>query len=85
MRSLFVVACSITAFSLFGLGAFKARFHDKRYVRSGVETVLLGGVCAAVAYYVGRAVAAWSGLEELFVQPEVPLLAEPLLPERSTL
>jgi len=66
---MFTVACSITAASLFGLGAFKAKFHDKRYVYSGCETVVLGGVCAAVAFYVGRAVASFAGIEELFVLP----------------
>ena len=33
---LFGVACLITAFALLILGAFKARFHDKAYCRSGV-------------------------------------------------
>ena len=53
---LFNVACVVTALSLFGLGAIKAKFADKQYMRSGVETVLLGSGCAAVAYFVGRAV-----------------------------
>merc|ERR1712046_62273 len=65
IASLFTVACFATGISLFGLGAFKARFHDKQYLSSGVETVLLGGACAAVAYYVGRAVAQFAGLEQL--------------------
>lgn len=66
---LFLVACFITAVNLFGLGAFKARFHDKQYLRSGAETLLLGGVCAAVAYFVGSAVAGYAGTSALFTQP----------------
>jgi len=70
--SLFAVACVLTGACLFGLGAFKARFHDKQYLRSGVETLLLGGVCAALAYFVGRAVANFAGLHELFALPSPP-------------
>lgn len=62
-HDLFLVACLITALSLFSLGAFKARFNEKFYIRSGVETVVLGGVCALVAFVVGRFVASFA--EEL--------------------
>ena len=65
---LFTVACAVTGMSLFGLGALKARFADKRYFHSGLETTLLGGACAAVAYFVGAAVAnAVSGSSMLFL------------------
>jgi VIT1/CCC1 family predicted Fe2+/Mn2+ transporter len=69
--ALFSIACAITGVCLFGLGAFKARFHDKRYLHSGVETVLLGGTCAAVAYFVGAAVANSVGASELFLRPDM--------------
>merc|ERR1712070_1206618 len=59
-HDLFVVACVITALALFSLGAFKARFNEKFYIRSGLETVVLGGVCAAVAFIVGRLVASFA-------------------------
>ena len=65
VTSLFSVACVATVISLFALGAFKARFHDKRYLYAGVETVLLGGACAAVSYFVGRAVSQFAGFEQL--------------------
>mmetsp|Transcript_40282 Transcript_40282/g.106133 ORF Transcript_40282/g.106133 Transcript_40282/m.106133 type:complete len:262 (-) Transcript_40282:482-1267(-) len=55
-HTLFLFACFITAAALFGLGAFKAHFSDKRYMRSAVETVFLGGCCAAVAFLLGRLV-----------------------------
>jgi len=79
-HGLFLVACAITAINLFGLGAFKARFHDRQYVRSGLETLLMGGACAAVAFYVGRAVANLSGINELFALPPTPLeeVADPV-------
>ena len=65
--ALFSVACMVTAVALFGLGAFKASFGDKAYLRSGAETLALGGICAAVAFLVGRAV---SG----FAEESVPAL-----------
>ena len=74
---LFSVACIITGINLLGLGAFKARFNDKQYIRSGMETLVLGGVCAAVAFFVGRAVSQYAGVHELFAQP--PELAPTLL------
>ncbi|KAL1499167.1 hypothetical protein AB1Y20_013678 [Prymnesium parvum] len=55
-HTLFLCACAITGFALFGLGAFKAHFSDKRHLWSGVETVLLGGCCAAIAFMLGRLV-----------------------------
>jgi len=60
-HELFLVACVITAIALFGLGAYKARFNEKFYIRSGVETVVLGGVCATIAFVVGRFVASFAG------------------------
>ena len=68
-RSLFAIACCVTGVCLLGLGAFKAKFHDKQYVRSGIETLLLGGACAAVAYFVGQAVAQFTESKALFAVP----------------
>ena len=62
-HDLFMVACVITGLALFGLGAFKARFNEKFYLRSGLETVVLGGVCAMVAFVVGRLVANFAGTD----------------------
>ena len=73
---LFAIACVVTGLCLFGLGAFKARFHDKQYLRSGVETLLLGGACAAVAYFVGQAVSSSLGIHSaLFALPPPEQLA----------
>merc|ERR1711957_943090 len=43
------------------LGAYKARFNEKFYIRSGIETVVLGGVCALIAFVVGRFVSSFAG------------------------
>lgn len=72
--ALFTVACAITGVVLFVLGAFKAKFHDKRYLRSGLETLLLGNACAVVAYFIGRAISQWSGLQEL-VPSSIPTVS----------
>lgn len=66
-HALFSMACVITGAALFGLGAFKAQFHDKRYVVSGIETLVLGGVCAGIAFTVGRAAASTAESQALFV------------------
>jgi len=60
LQQLFGLACIITALALFGLGAVKAYFHDKRYFRSGLETLLLGGACAMISFIVARAVASYA-------------------------
>lgn len=52
-----LAACVITSVTLVALGAFKAHFAHRRYVRSALETLVLGGVCASLSYNVGLAVA----------------------------
>ena len=56
-HELFLVACAVTAVALGCLGALKANFHDKLYLRSAIETVVLGGLCAGVAFGLGRIIA----------------------------
>ena len=72
---LFLIACAITGCALFGLGSLKARFTDRAFLRAGLETMLLGGVCAACAFFVGRYVAIWlgsAGGDALFVRGPRP-------------
>lgn len=45
-----------TMFALFGFGALKGKFTGAGPLRSGVETLLVGGTAAAVAYGVARLV-----------------------------
>lgn len=50
---LFGVACAVTGLALFALGAFKGRFSGRFWLHSGMETLLLGGACATIAYVLG--------------------------------
>ena len=76
---LFAIACVVTGVTLFSLGAFKAKFHDKHYLRSGIETVVLGGSCATVAYFVGQWVSQFTEAQDLFSMPTAaPALVQAL-------
>lgn len=66
MAGIFGCACVLAGSILFALGACKAKFHDKRYLRSGLETVLVGGACAAAAFLIGKAISQWSSLHDIF-------------------
>ncbi len=50
----FTVAGLLTAITLFALGAIKVRITGKNWFKSGLETLLVGGLAAAAAYAVGR-------------------------------
>lgn len=52
-----ISACVVTSVTLVGLGAIKSHFGPRRYLRSALETLLLGGVCASLSYNVGLLVA----------------------------
>lgn len=39
--------------TFFAIGAIKSRFVDKAQYTSGLETLLLGGAAAAIAYMAG--------------------------------
>merc|ERR1719231_702849 len=58
---LFIVACLITATMLFVLGVCKSIFSLKHWFASGLETLLVGGGTAVVAYLIGWVVAALVG------------------------
>ncbi|NLY00888.1 MAG: hypothetical protein GXY83_32760 [Rhodopirellula sp.] len=51
----FTVACALTAATLFALGAVKVKITGRNWFKSGLETLLVGGVAAAAAYAVGVA------------------------------
>jgi len=51
--SLFTAACVVTGFVLFFLGSVKSKFANMNWFLSGLETLLLGGVCATVAFSIG--------------------------------
>ncbi|MDA3836836.1 MAG: VIT1/CCC1 transporter family protein [Nanoarchaeota archaeon] len=43
----------LAGISMFGLGAAKTKITGKKWARSGFETLLIGGVAAGAAYFVG--------------------------------
>lgn len=51
--SVYTVAIILTALALFGVGTMKASIIEKGPIRSGLETLLIGGVAAVVAFSVG--------------------------------
>lgn len=50
---LFKSACVVTALVLFLLGSIKSNFSRSNWFLSGLETLLLGGTCATVAFVIG--------------------------------
>lgn len=48
-------ACGLTGMTLFCLGVLKGRVSMVHWWRSGFEMLVLGGIAAVAAYYVGRA------------------------------
>lgn len=49
----FALACILTGATLFGLGALKTTITGTSWLKSGLETLLVGGVAAVAAYIVG--------------------------------
>ncbi len=51
--SLFLYSCILTGISLAIIGALKSKVTEQNILRGVVETVLLGGLAALLAFYVG--------------------------------
>lgn len=57
----FAVASVMTACTLFLLGAIKTKITQRNWFYSGLEMLLVGGLAAACAYYIGEGFATWIG------------------------
>jgi len=51
---LFTSACVVTGIVLFLMGSVKSFFSAQNWFRAGIETLFLGGACAAIAFFVGQ-------------------------------
>ena len=51
------VSCAVTLLALFAFGAVKGRFTGAPMVRSGLQTVFIGGLAAAAAFGIARLIA----------------------------
>ncbi len=49
----FLWASLLSGISMFSLGAIKSRITKKNWIKSGGETLLIGGIAATAAYFVG--------------------------------
>lgn len=49
----FLWSAVITGVTFFAVGAMKSKFVDSHWLRSGIETLLIGGAAAALAFGVG--------------------------------
>lgn len=54
---LFPSACVLTAMTLFALGALEVRITGRKWLRSGLEMLIVGGLAALAAYSIGHALA----------------------------
>lgn len=54
--SSFLISGVATAISFFAIGAVKSKWTQRSYFLSGLETLAIGGIAAALAYFVGKLV-----------------------------
>tara|TARA_Y100000310_G_C20575834_1_gene760360 strand:- start:688 stop:1272 length:585 start_codon:yes stop_codon:yes gene_type:complete len=50
----FFISIILTAIALFILGSVKTKLTGKNWFKSGAETLVIGGVAASAAYYIGK-------------------------------
>jgi DNA damage-binding protein 1 len=53
-EQLFGAACGVTGVVLFFLGSLKSKFGTHHWFMCGIETLLLGGACATIAFGIGQ-------------------------------
>ena len=52
--STFIIACILTATTLFILGALKVKVTMKNWIKSGLEMLLVGGIAAIASFVIGK-------------------------------
>ncbi|CAM9178431.1 unnamed protein product, partial [Choristocarpus tenellus] len=60
LDKLYLVSIIITSLSLFLVGVIKSMFIRRSWYAAGLETLILGGCCAGLAYEIGSLVALWT-------------------------
>jgi len=53
LQDAFRITTTLTGVTIFAMGALKSKVTEANWMRSGIEMFLIGGLAAAVAYYVG--------------------------------
>ena len=53
LMSPYVTSSLVTGAAFFAVGAIKGRFVEQKWYRAGIETVIVGGTGAVLAYLVG--------------------------------
>jgi VIT1/CCC1 family predicted Fe2+/Mn2+ transporter len=53
IQNIFLISAILTGIALFAVGAMKTFITNVNFFRSGMEMLLVGGLAAGVAYYVG--------------------------------
>ena len=61
MQGRFVASVFLTAFAFLGVGVLKGIVLESSAVRSGIVTLVTGGVAAGLAYGVGAVLRLWLG------------------------
>lgn len=49
----FYISCILTAIVFFSIGTLKALFSAEKWLHAGIESLLIGGMAAVVAFFVG--------------------------------
>jgi len=57
LENLFEVSIGLTGFALFILGSLKYRITGRHWLRSGFEMLIIGGIAASAAYFIGAFIA----------------------------
>lgn len=58
----FAVAAAVTLLTLFAVGAIRALITPLRWLRAGLEMMVVGAAAAAVAYGIGALLRTWLGI-----------------------